>query len=126
MNICVTIYSQLDREIKQFADFLEELLANGINIIIISHALYDAETSKHNLVGKGSFAKLGGFLSVVDESIFITAKNDKRVLYFRSTKYPARTLLEYLPDSIPAEDFDLQEHIVKLSQLADVASEFSL
>ena len=121
-----TIYSQLDREIKQFADFLEELLANGINIVILSHALYDSETSKHNLVGKGSFAKRGGFLSAVEESIFITAKNDKRVLYFRSTKYPARTLLEDMPDFIPVEDFDLQNHIAKLSQLADVASEFSL
>lgn len=53
------IYSNLDKEIKEFADFLEEILSNGINLIIISHAIFDADENKYNLVGKGSFAKLG-------------------------------------------------------------------
>lgn len=116
------IYSNLDREIKAFADFLEEILDSGINLIIISHALYDADEGKFNLVGKGSFSKLGGFLSVVDEGIFIETKNDKRILHFRSTKFPARTLQDDLPNSVPSTDFDLQKHMeMLLSTTADVA-----
>ena len=76
-----TIYSQLDREIKQFADFLEELLANGINIVILSHALYDSETSKHNLVGKGSFAKRGGFSFLLWRNPFLSQQKTTNVYY---------------------------------------------
>ena len=58
-----TIFSQLDKEIKEFADYIENtLVANGIDVIILSHALYNAETSKYELVGKGSFNKLGGLI----------------------------------------------------------------
>ena len=120
------IYSNLDKEIKEFADFLEEILANGVNLVIISHAIFDADEDKYNLVGKGSFAKLGGFLSVVDEGIFVETKKDKRVLHFRSTKFPARTLLEDLPASIPAADFDLQAHLSKLHESTNNASKFAL
>lgn len=121
-----TIYSNLDKEIKAFADFLEEILEGGVNLIIISHALFDAEENKYNLVGKGSFAKLGGFLSVVDEGIFVEAKNDKRILHFRSTKFPARTLREELPKSMPSTDFDLQAHVELLKQSGESASKFTL
>lgn len=53
------IYSNLDKDIKDLADYLEDILDAGINIVIISHALADSESGKTNLVGKGSFAKLG-------------------------------------------------------------------
>lgn len=121
------IYSNLDKEIKEFADFLEQILDHGVNLIIISHSLHDTDTGKTNLVGKGSFAKLGGFLSVVDESIYIeTKKNDKRVLHFRSTVFPARTLQEDLPNSIGVEQFELQSHVEKLMEASQGVSEFSL
>ena len=121
------IYSNLDKEIKEFADFLEQILEVGVNLIIISHSIADADTGKTNLVGKGSFAKLGGFLSVVDEAIYIqTKKNDKRELHFRSTVYPARTLQDDLPNTIAVEDFDLQTHVERLSDAAKGSLEFSL
>lgn len=54
------IYSNLDKEIKLFTNFVEnELVNNDINVVLISHAIYDSDTSKYNLVGKGSFAKVG-------------------------------------------------------------------
>jgi hypothetical protein len=120
------IYSNLDKEIKEFADYLEEILDSGVNLIIISHALFDSDENKYNLVGKGSFAKLGGFLSVVDEGIFIETKADKRVLHFRSTKFPARTLQESLPKSMPIADFDLQTHVLLLRNAGDKATKFAL
>ena len=54
------IYSELDKNIKQFTSYIEDtLIASGFNVIILSHAILDAETNKYNLVGKGSFGKIG-------------------------------------------------------------------
>ncbi len=107
-----TVYSNMDKEIKAFNDYIEEtLIASGFNVILISHALYDAETSQYNLVGKGSYAKLGGALSTVEEAIFLEKKNNKRIAHFRSTKFPARTLQETFPDSISVDEFDMQTYL---------------
>ena len=56
-----TIYSELDKEIHVLTDYIQNtLIASDMNVILISHALYDVDTAKYNLVGKGSFAKRGG------------------------------------------------------------------
>lgn len=122
-----SIYSNLDKEIKAFTNYIEDtLIASGINVVILSHAIYDSETSKYNLVGKGSFAKVGSFLSVVDESIFIETKSNKRILHFRSTKFPARTLQDDNPDSMPTEDFDLGTYVTHLEEINSAVNEFEL
>lgn len=121
------IYSELDKEIVAFTSFIENsLVASNMNVVLISHALYDADTAKYNLVGKGSFAKRGGFLAEVDEAVFIEVKSNKRLLHFRSAKLPARSLQEDLPDSMPVEDFNLQEHINTLAGNASAVDEFAL
>jgi len=121
------IYSELDKEVVAFTSFIENsLIASGMNVILISHALYDADTAKYNLVGKGSFAKRGGFLAEVDEAIFIEVKTNKRILHFRSAKLPARSLQEDLPDSLPVEEFNLQQHIDTLAGNASAVDEFAL
>lgn len=49
-----TVYSELDKEINVFTSFIENsLVASGINVVLISHAIYDPDTAKYNLVGKG-------------------------------------------------------------------------
>lgn len=122
-----TIYSELDKEVTAFTSFIENsLVASDMNVVLISHALYDAETAKYNLVGKGSFAKRGGFLAEVDEAIFIEVKSNKRTLHFRSPKFPARSLNAEVPDSVLVEDFNLQEHIDLLSGSANQVDEFAL
>ena len=114
------IYSEIDLEIKLFTDYIQNVLVeNGMNVVILSHAIFDGETSTYSLVGKGSFSKRGGFVAEVDYSSFLEAKNNKRYIHHRSTKYPARTLLETAPDSQLVDDFDLQEYI---NQIADINS----
>ena len=68
-NICnekytgFTIYSKLDGEIAALNNFIENsLIASDLNVVLISHAIYDADTAKYNLVGKGSFQKKGGLI----------------------------------------------------------------
>ena len=56
------IYSELNREIHEFTDYVQNVLISaGINVVLISHALYDPETSIYTLVGKGDFQKRGGW-----------------------------------------------------------------
>lgn len=121
------IYSELDKEVVAFTAFIENsLIASGMNVVLISHALYDADTAKYNLVGKGSFAKRGGFLAEVDEAVFIEIKSNKRVLHFKSPKLPARSLQEDLPASLPIEDFNLQDHINLLAGNAGEIDQYQL
>jgi hypothetical protein len=121
------IYSELDKEVTAFTAFIEDsLIASGMNVVLISHALYDADTSKYNLVGKGSFSKRGGFLAEVDEAIFIEVKSNKRILHFRSAKLPARSLQTDLPDSMPVEEFNLQQHIDMLAESTGEVDEYAL
>lgn len=54
------IYSEIDLEIKAFTDYVQNMLVeNGMNVILLSHAIYEADTASYNLVGKGSFSKRG-------------------------------------------------------------------
>jgi hypothetical protein len=121
------IYSEMDKEIVAFTSFIENsLIASGMNVVLISHALYDTETAKYNLVGKGSFAKRGGFLAEVDEAVFLEMKSNKRILHLKSTKMPARSLQDDLPESMPVDDFNLQDHINTLSGSASSVDEYQL
>ena len=97
-----------------------------MNVVIISHALYDADTTKYNLIGKGDFSKRGGFLAETDYGLFIETKSNKRIIHFRSTKFPARTLAEDDPDSISVDDFDLQAYLDKLSAAQSDVDTFAL
>lgn len=122
-----TIYSELDKEISAFTSFIENsLIASGMNVVLISHAIYDADTAKYNLVGKGSFSKRGGFLAEVDNAIFVEVKANKRLIHFRSAKLPARTLEESFPDFTNVEEFNLQEMIDLLGKKATSVDEFAL
>ena len=121
------IYTQLNKEINMFTSFIEDsLVASDINVILISHALYDADTSRYSLVASGSFAKRGGFYAEVDEAIFLETKSNKRIVHHRSTKFPARTLHEDLPASLGVEDFNLQDCINVLSEAQQSVDEFEL
>lgn len=121
------IYSELDAEVTALMSYIENtLIASDMNVVIISHAIYDADTTKYNLVGKGSFAKRGGVLAETDQALFLETKSNKRIVHFRSTKFPARTLVEDDPDSIDVTAFNLQDYIDKLSAAQTLADDYAL
>lgn len=121
------VYSELNREIHAITEYIQNtLIGSEMNVVIISHAIWDQDTAKYNLVGKGDFSKRGGFLAETDYAIFVETKNNKRILHFRSTKFPARTLHEDDPDTLAVEDFNLQEHLDKLAAIQEEADEFLL
>jgi hypothetical protein len=121
------IYSELDAEVTALMSYIENtLIASDMNVVIISHAIYDADTTKYTLVGKGSFAKRGGVLAETDQAIFLETKSNKRVVHFRSTKFPARTLVDDDPDSLDVSVFNLQDYLDKLSEARTLADDYAL
>ena len=121
------VYAALNREIHLFTDYVQNtLIASDINVVLISHALYDADTATYSLVGKGDFSKRGGFLSETDEAIFVETKDKKRIIHHRSTKYPARTTIADIPDSQPVDEYNLQAHVDLLAKQVDAVSDFIL
>jgi hypothetical protein len=73
-----------------------------------------------------SYAKLGGALSTVEEAIFLEKKSSKRIVHFRSTKFPARTLQSEFPDNSPVEDFDMQKYLDTIIQNQHNVDSFAL
>lgn len=50
------IYQELNKEIHEFTEYIQNtLIASDMNVILVSHALYDQETAKYNLIGKGKY-----------------------------------------------------------------------
>lgn len=121
------IYTQLNKEINLFTSFIEDsLIASEINVVLISHALFDADTSRYSLVASGAFAKRGGFYAEVDEAVFLETKSNKRIVHHRSSKFPARTLNAELPDAVSVEEFNLQTFIEDLADKSTSVDEFEL
>ena len=133
MDMCNTkytgfsIYSNLDKEVRKLNDFIQNsIIDSDISAILISHAVYDNDTEKYSLVGKGSFQKRGGFLSEVDNAIFLETKGSKRIVHHRSTKFPARTVIADYPDNQEVQTYSLQEHITALASLKSSVKSFEL
>lgn len=121
------VYSNLNKEVHKFTDYIENtLITNGINVVIVSHAVWDADTTTYQLVAQGAFAKKGGFLSEVDQAVFVEVKSNKRTVHHRSNKFASRTTLDDMPDNEDANEYNLQAHIEKLVSVKDAVAEYIL
>ncbi len=119
-------YGQINTEIKRLVGFLEDI-SEQFNIIMVSHAMLDADTDTYNLVNAGgSWGKKGGILSEVDQAIFVEIKGKKRTIHLRNPKMASRTTLKDLPDKVDGADFNLQKHIDTLLEKQQSANIFSL
>lgn len=104
-------YGPIGKDISTVMHFLEnELAKNGFNLIFVSHAFKD-DTEMALVNAGGSWGKKGGVLSEVDNAIYIEIKGKKRHVYLKNHKL-ARTLRDVGDEeSIPVEDFNLQEYL---------------
>ena len=90
------------------------LLAHGINVVIVAHTMYDADTARHIIPASGQFAKAGSWLSVVNDAIFIEKKSNKRIVHQKSMKFPCRTTLEGIEEFVDADNYNINDHIATL------------
>lgn len=121
-------YGQINSDIKKFVDFIERDLSPTFNVVLVSHAMINEETHGYQLVNAGgSYGKKGGILSEVDEAIFVELKGSKnRIVHFRNPKMASRTTVAELPDNLPVEEFNLQNHLNTLMKKQSKATEWSL
>lgn len=122
-------YGKINTEIKKVVDFIERDLAPTFNVVLVSHAIFNEDTSGYALVNAGgSYGKKGGILSEVDEAIFLHLKGNKRMISFRNSKMASRTTVpqEDLPDIQEAEGFNLQNHLSMLQGKQSKAEEWTL
>lgn len=108
------------RDTNAFLDFIEKQLVPYVNVILVCHVV--ADETRHYIHSQGSFSKSGGWLSSVNESIYVT----KDKVYLKSNMFPSRSMLQDIPDSVNAKDFDINKHMEALTKQIEVANNFEL
>ncbi|MBS9782735.1 MAG: hypothetical protein KGV43_02915 [Arcobacter sp.] len=121
------IHNQNNKDTLDLNKYFESIiLANGINLVIVAHTTYDADTAAHTIPAQGDFKRTGSWLSVVDNSIFISKTGNKLQVYLSSFKYPARTTLADMPEKVDIKDYNITEHLAKFEEKQTAIDEFRL
>lgn len=120
-------YGVINIEIAKVMEFLEHQIAPMCNLVMISHAQLNTDTSSYELVNAGgSWGKKGGAISEVENAIFIELKGSKRVIHHKNHKMLSRSLIDALPDVQPAEEFNLQTYLDLVSSEIDDSEAYEL
>jgi hypothetical protein len=121
------VWSNLGKDINNLNNYFETILIpNGFNVVLTAHCVWNADIARYEIPAHGNFAKNGSWLSVTDNSIFLDAKGNKRIVYLNSIKVPARTTLKDLPEVKNAEEYDINEHIKELTKHVKNTDKFIL
>jgi len=121
------IHSNNNADTLAFNGYIEDtLIANGVNVIIVAHTVYDSDTARHIIPASGQFAKSGSWLSVVNDAIFIEKKSNKLIVHQQSMKFPCRSTIPDIAASVPVEEYDINNHIDILTGAKLEAAEFVL
>ena len=116
------VWANVNKEIQAFLEAINSMQEGGFNIVLIAHAVWDENAKKYIETCKGSFAKIGGFLSTVDYALNIDIVGSKRIITHRGNSL-SRTLLEGIPDKEDSNNFSLQDYIDKIKAKSDVVNE---
>lgn len=116
------VWSNVNKEINNFLSIVNELLEGGYNVVLIAHAVWDENAKKYIETCKGSFAKVGGFLSTVDYAMNIDIVGNRHILKHKGNSL-SRTLLEGMPDKEEASNFNLQDYLDKIKEKSNVVTE---
>ena len=124
------VYSNYGADIVDFNAFLEDLIMEGINVVITAHCTYNPDINGYEIQAPGNFGKNGSWLSVVDNSIFITVKGNKRMVYTKAVKLPARTSIyndtKETEISMEMDKYDINKHIKDLQNKSKKSSKWVL
>jgi len=121
------VHKNNNRDTLNLNAYIEDvLIANNVNVVIVAHTVFDADTARHIIPATGQFGKAGSWLSVTNEAIFIEKKTGKFVIHQKSMKFPCRTTLSDLEESVDSEKYDINDHIAKLTASKLEATEFIL
>ena len=120
-------YGVINVEISAFMNFLEHQIAPICNLVMISHAQFNTETNAYELVNAGgSWGKKGGAISEVENAVFIELKSSKRTIHHKNQKMLSRSLIDALPESQPADEFNLQTYLDLVGKEIDESDAYEL
>lgn len=117
------VWSQVNNEIDALNRYIEQLLEK-MNVIVICHITYNEKADKYVETCKGSFAKIGGFLSTVDYAI--TTERVGKKYYIKHHGETARTLLDNMPAEEEADSFNLQNYLDKIVAQLETSNKWSI
>lgn len=121
------IHKNNNRDTLNLNAYIEDtLIANNVNVVIVAHTIFDADTARHIIPATGQFGKAGSWMSVVNDAIFIEKKTANFVIHQKSMKFPCRTTLTDMEDSVDGKDYDINKHIERLAASKLEAQEFVL
>lgn len=121
------IHNRNTMDTLEFNDFvINTLVPNNVNVVIVAHAMYDESTKRYLIPATGNFKDAGSWLSTVANSIFILKHSNKLTVYQKGLNYPSRTTLEGVEESMPIKDYNIQDHLDKLTSLQNKAGKFEL
>lgn len=121
------VHKNNNRDTLHLNAYIEDvLIANGVNVVIVAHTVFDADTARHIIPATGQFGKAGSWMSVVNDAIFIEKKSANYIIHQKSMKFPCRTTLEDIETSVDGKDYDLNKHIARLTASKIEAQEFIL
>lgn len=115
------IHSQNNDDAQAINEFIENKLIRdkGINVILMAHTTIEPKTGRFSIPAQGQFAKAGGFVSFVDESMYIDRGEEHLIVLKDSTNAVVRSNLEYKEDKmfVDFNTFDINKHIASLELL---------
>jgi len=121
------IHSNNNKDTLALNAYIEDvLIANGINVVIVAHTIFDVETARHIIPASGQFAKAGSWLSVVNDAIYIEKKSNKFVIHQKSMKLPCRTTLVDVEEAVDSDKYDINDHMKTLTDSKVEATQFIL
>lgn len=120
------IHTQNNQETLALNGYFEKLIEKGINIIIVSHTMVDGDTGKHVIPAQGQFQKVGSWLSIVNEAIFIERSPDIHKVWFKTDKFPVRSLIERKEESTDFNNFDITKYLNEVTSVKNEAEKFRL
>lgn len=117
------VWSQVNNEIDTLNRYIEQLLER-MNVVVICHITYNEKADKYVETCKGSFAKIGGFLSTVDYAI--TAVKVGKKYYVQHHGECSRTLLDDMPMEEEADSFKLQDYLDKINKQLESSDKWTI
>ena len=120
------IHTQNNTDTLGLNTYFEKLIEKGISVIVVSHTMVDDKTSKHIIPAQGQFQKVGSFLSIVNEAIFIERSPDVHRIWLKTDKFPVRSLIEHNEENVNFNDFDINTYLEKVVNAKNESDKFRL
>ena len=120
------VWTNVNKDINEFLNIVQELQNTNINVVLIAHVMWDEKAGKFVETSKGSFQKIGGFLSTVDYAINVDVIGKKHIVTLKGTNL-SRSLLSDIPEKQDASEFNLQDYLDKIRErINKVTEEWSI